>query len=302
MFRQNRPRSLLGSRTDVPLSNPNAVSVVVATVGRPTLVRAVESCLAQDHSNLELIVVADGGGPLPALPVDSRIRVFRTPQRLGPGSTRNFGASAAFGDFLTFLDDDDYWREGFLGSMVRASTSNPEEALVGSVFVEGEDGEPLQRRFPKPQMPQGSHWSLSPKMSWMEGLTKPSLFLPNQLFWLVGGFEPAQSRELTEFFWRLNAVASIRGIPEAEYVRVAGPRKSSHVGKSVTVRRRGFRQLVAGNFSLLSSHRWGFKRLIFQHKQRIESDNGALSLLERQLFARLSDWPFSSDDCEICAW
>lgn len=88
---------------------------VIPTVGRDSLARAVESVLAQTlaGAEYEIIVVNDSGKPLPkqAWQVDSRVQVIHTNRR-ERSVARNTGAAMARGQYLHFLDDDDWLVEG----------------------------------------------------------------------------------------------------------------------------------------------------------------------------------------------
>ena len=84
------------------------VSVVIPTLGRPSLGRAVLSVLDQTRPVAEVIVVADTAGPVP-LPPDDRIVLLRTDFRRGPARCRQLGIDAARGSVIALLDDDDEW-------------------------------------------------------------------------------------------------------------------------------------------------------------------------------------------------
>jgi glycosyltransferase involved in cell wall biosynthesis len=90
-------------------------TTIIATVGRASLARAVESVLAQGEPSREweVIVVNDSGQPLPseAWQSDARVRVVRTEQR-ERCVARNTGAALARGQYLHFLDDDDWLLPG----------------------------------------------------------------------------------------------------------------------------------------------------------------------------------------------
>ena len=87
---------------------PGSVSVVIPTIGRPSLRSAVDTVLAQSESVGEIIVVADTAGPL-ALPSDGRVRVIRTGPGAGGNVARQAGIEHARGDIIALLDDDDAW-------------------------------------------------------------------------------------------------------------------------------------------------------------------------------------------------
>jgi glycosyltransferase involved in cell wall biosynthesis len=86
-------------------------SIIIPTIGRSTLTRAVESVLNQTFSsdNLEVIVVNDSGQTLPRArwQKSEKVRVIHSQQR-EKCFARNTGAAVAKGKYLLFLDDDDW--------------------------------------------------------------------------------------------------------------------------------------------------------------------------------------------------
>lgn len=99
----------------VELASRPLVSVVVPLFnGAPTIVRTLESVLAQTWQALEVIVVDDGstdaGGELVARTAarDDRVRLVAQPNA-GVAAARNLGAGQARGEFLAFVDADDLW-------------------------------------------------------------------------------------------------------------------------------------------------------------------------------------------------
>jgi glycosyltransferase involved in cell wall biosynthesis len=84
------------------------VSVVIPTIGRDYVVRAVQSALSQTAAVLEVIVVADTAEEIP-LPDDNRVRLLRVGPFAGGNTARQAGIEAARGDIVALLDDDDEW-------------------------------------------------------------------------------------------------------------------------------------------------------------------------------------------------
>ncbi len=92
-------------------------SVVIPTCDRPDFLRlAVDSVLAQRNVDFEIVVVNDGAQSV-NIQNDPRLTVLDN-QRLGQVSARNRGTTAAQGDFIAFLDDDDQWTDEFFLSKV----------------------------------------------------------------------------------------------------------------------------------------------------------------------------------------
>ncbi len=86
-------------------------TTIIPTIGRPSLNRAVTSALSQrlEGNAFEVIVVNDAGRPLNAAEWQSspRVRVIDTNRR-ERSVARNTGAAVASGEYLHFLDDDDW--------------------------------------------------------------------------------------------------------------------------------------------------------------------------------------------------
>jgi succinoglycan biosynthesis protein ExoO len=90
-----------------------------------TIVRAVESALAQTHLDVELIIADDAStdGSIRAVgtafPDHGAIRVIELPRNQGPAHARNVALDHARGAWVALLDTDDAWRPGRLTSMLR---------------------------------------------------------------------------------------------------------------------------------------------------------------------------------------
>ncbi|MFZ5447086.1 MAG: glycosyltransferase family 2 protein [Thermodesulfobacteriota bacterium] len=88
------------------------VSVIIPTYNRAGQVaEAVASVAAQTFRDFELLVVDDGStdDTTEVLASLEGVRVLRHLRRRGVAAARNFGAAAARGDWLAFLDSDDLW-------------------------------------------------------------------------------------------------------------------------------------------------------------------------------------------------
>lgn len=108
-----------------------SVSVVIATIGRPSLMRAVQSVLDQTHSVEEIIVVANPDVPTP-LPDDDRIVVLRNGEGRGPAYSRQLGIDAAKGSVIALLDDDDAWSPTKLARQLAATGAFVDDHWIAS--------------------------------------------------------------------------------------------------------------------------------------------------------------------------
>lgn len=99
------------------------VSVIVPIYNSEKyLKRCVDSILSQTFSDFELLLVDDGstdgsGSICDEYSVkDSRVRVFHK-ENGGVSSARNLGLDNARGEWITFVDSDDYLEESFLAEL-----------------------------------------------------------------------------------------------------------------------------------------------------------------------------------------
>ena len=82
------------------------------------IVRAIDSVIAQTFTDWELIVVADGCMKTMAIVArydDPRIKAVRIDKRpWWDGAPRNKGIELAAGEYIIYIDNDDYWGDGHL--------------------------------------------------------------------------------------------------------------------------------------------------------------------------------------------
>jgi hypothetical protein len=100
------------------------VSVVVPLYNKARFVqRSIDSILAQQFTDFEIIVVndgsSDGGEKIAEAITDPRLRLISQPNA-GPGAARNRGLAEAHGEYVAFLDADDEWLSNYLTVAVGA--------------------------------------------------------------------------------------------------------------------------------------------------------------------------------------
>jgi glycosyltransferase involved in cell wall biosynthesis len=108
------------------------VSVIIPTYNRAWVLKeAIDSVLAQEFRDFELIVVDDGSTDNTPQILESYaqdLTVIRQPNR-GVSAARNRGIVAANGRLISFLDSDDLWLPRKLSSQVNFFNSNPEAVI-----------------------------------------------------------------------------------------------------------------------------------------------------------------------------
>lgn len=99
------------------------VSVIINTYNCASYInQSLDSVFNQDYTNYEIIVVDDGStdntkSALAPFIDSQRIRYFFQ-SHAGLPVARNFSIKLSQGEYLTFLDADDYWAKGYLAKMV----------------------------------------------------------------------------------------------------------------------------------------------------------------------------------------
>jgi len=109
------------------------VSVIIPTYNRlPMLKEAVDSVLAQDFEDLELIVVDDSstdGTAEEMKEYGGRVKLIEHTENRGVSAARNRGILHAKGKYIAFLDSDDLWMKGKLKIEVAFLDDNPHYPL-----------------------------------------------------------------------------------------------------------------------------------------------------------------------------
>lgn len=123
---------------------PEVSVMIVARPGEPRLARAVVSALMQRGLTLEVCVVLDGpcasNEASLATIQDSRVRVQTLPVSSGRGAARQRGLEMCRGEYVTFIDADDWILHGKLARQVRALRTSKFQAVSTSMLiVDGQD-------------------------------------------------------------------------------------------------------------------------------------------------------------------
>jgi glycosyltransferase involved in cell wall biosynthesis len=222
------------------------VSVVIAAYNAAKYIgETLESVLAQDYPDVEIVVVDDAstddtGGVVRKFPTE-KVRLLRLPENSGYAARpRNAGIRAATGSIIATCDADDLLTPGSLSARVDLLTKEPH---LGLVFTDGVrfhlDGreEPLKVQTWRghfksiPRRPAGDHQFVIAAADAYHGLavgnfvTPSGTLYPRSVFDEIGFYdETLKNGDDLEFYFRVARRYDIG------YVDVVGYRYRLHAG------------------------------------------------------------------------
>ena len=110
---------------------------------------AIESVIAQEYKNWELIIVDDASKDATVNTIrnyikkEPRIKIFRNQTNHGAGYSRNKAIKEALGEFIAFLDADDLWKPEKLSLQLKFCEENNAKIVFSSYGRIKENGENL---------------------------------------------------------------------------------------------------------------------------------------------------------------
>lgn len=173
------------------------ISVLIPTYNSGQYIRqAIDSVFLQNYENIEIIVVDDGSED------NTKENVMRYPsvkyiyqEHQGISVARNNCLQNATGDYIAFLDADDYWLAGKLNAQLKYFNCNPKCQLVFTAcehFIENE--ELRNSKMVQNEMGFGNNFKFAIQSS----------LIKKEIFKDYGNFmTQLPIKEDTEFFYRI---------------------------------------------------------------------------------------------------
>lgn len=116
-------------------------SVVIPLYNKaPYIAKAINSVLSQTFTDFELVIVDDGSKDdsaeiaTKAIECRQNCRLIRQ-ENAGVSMARNNGVAASHGDYLCFLDADDWWEPTFLEKMSKLIVEFPDAGIYGTNYT-----------------------------------------------------------------------------------------------------------------------------------------------------------------------
>lgn len=127
------------------------ISVIIPIYNTEKYLQAcVDSVLSQTYANLEIILVDDGSTDTSGFVCDQyaekdgRVVVIHK-ENAGMSSARNVGLDRAKGDYICFVDSDDYIAENLCETAIRAFHKGKIDIVAFDIILTDEDGKPIDQ-------------------------------------------------------------------------------------------------------------------------------------------------------------
>lgn len=163
---------------------PSKVSVIVPVYNVENyLAKCLDSLVGQTHQHMEILVVNDGSKDNSEQVIQDfarrypeKIRAF-TKENGGLSDARNFGIDRATGDYIGFVDSDDYIMPDMFEEMLALAEKHHSKMVICNIQKVDQNGNITQKLTQIPNMPE--HISLKDHFSVFSDL---SYFACNKLF------------------------------------------------------------------------------------------------------------------------
>ena len=229
-----------------------------------TLNRAIESAESQTYPMHEILVVDDNekGSPYSETIKENiknrkNVKYLSQGKNTGVSGARNYAIENATGDWIAFLDDDDYWLPGKIEAQSKEAIKHP---YAGIVFVYGEIRD-------KNDHVKGNTWQ---KQMFMKNPTHLDMLTHDyvgsasaplinlEAIKSVNGFRKMPAVEDYDCWIRISRRYTVWGIDESMYVK--NMPEGEHVSRNHKNTFRGYREIYRYNKEkyqhLSNARRW----------------------------------------------
>jgi hypothetical protein len=196
------------------------VSVVIPVFnGERYLSTAIDSVIAQSYPRLEIVAIDDGStdsSPLILSSYGSRIISLRQ-ENAGVSRARNCGIIVSRGDFIAFLDQDDWWLHEKIQKQIKCFLDNPHLGLVHTNTRHYNDvsGQYVRRLCPvRPELLSGDCFE---QLLLGNGITNSSVMVPRSVLNTVGTLDisiPGNTLQDYELWLRIARMYPFAYLPE----------------------------------------------------------------------------------------
>lgn len=156
--------------------------ITVVYNGERYIEDAIKSVLEEKYEDVEYIII-DGGSKDETMSIINRYKdnidvIISEPDK-GIYDAMNKGVNFSSGEYVVFLNSDDYYKKGTLDSCLKALASSP-DALIMNTFLKSEHEEKIFKRIENKE-----NYNLYIQIPFMH----PSVVVKRSIFNEIGGFD-----------------------------------------------------------------------------------------------------------------
>lgn len=171
------------------MTSPSVSIIIPAYNYQAYVQQAVDSALAQTHPHIEVIAIDDGSQdatPDILSTFDDRITFLQQPNQ-GLAAARNRGIDQASGEYLFFLDADDYLAPDAIAKMVEQISQPPGYIMTAAAYANVDpDGQRLHNEPPIPN----KNREISLRELILKNRFSPAVLVHSQTLKDLGSFDP----------------------------------------------------------------------------------------------------------------
>jgi glycosyltransferase involved in cell wall biosynthesis len=194
------------------MANKPLVSIVTPSYNQAAfLEQTIRSVLEQDYPNIEYLI-ADGGSTDGSVEIikkyANKLAWWVSEKDKGQADGINKGFARAKGEFIAWVNSDDYYMPGAISAVVAALQANPDVGFVfGDVQVVDKDGRILNNLH-------YGNWSHADLMTF-HIIGQPAVFMRRSVLEKAGYLDPNYHFMLDHQLWlRMGLQAGIKYVPQ----------------------------------------------------------------------------------------
>lgn len=129
------------------------VSIIITCYNSSkTIYKTIESCINQTYKNIEIIIIddysTDNSLDIINSFADNRIKVIKHNINKGAGVARQTGINAIRGDYMTFLDSDDYIKKDCIQILVYNALKHNSDIINPGYIIVNDKFDIIEERIP----------------------------------------------------------------------------------------------------------------------------------------------------------
>lgn len=266
------------------------ISIIITVFNRQdTVEAAIESCLSQNFSKYEIIIIDDGSTDQSAEKIEKylcqNVRYFYQDNQ-GAASAKNRGVQEASYQYVTFLDSDDtYFSENTLKNISVHIESKPDFICTKRILIRKKDSDIIAENKQIDSSVNFYKFMLESPLNYAGH--NPYVF-KKSCFLQVGGFDANSKWGDALIFWRrffkLNPKIAIVSEPGYIYNQiddnsVSRKRNSSYYDTALEVMYRCYKENLRDIFSLKVEKNWQLIFILYALKSRTPKNILKMSVL-----------------------